>query len=904
VSNAAEGAAPPLRVDGPSLALTPPRARLATHPAASDRPGASVHGWRSAAAWCGLRLPVRFLRGHYGRVALTILALASGVASVCANEVLGPSVVRAFQDVVATTVGRADLQVGMQGAARFRKDDVINAVARVPGVARVVPVLSATAFTTDGTNELLAVHAFDLLNMGAPEVYGVHFSAHTPAPTSRVVLPGGVILTESFARRHQLGVGGRIDLDTPRGRQTFTVGGVLDGGGLGRLYDGNLLVMDLYAAQLAFARGGEISRLDIVLKPDQSASAVAQAIAAVVPAGMRAETPGHQKGVLENTLRSIRLLLRGFGLSGLVLAFLIAFNSLSTLFEGRVWQLGLLRAVGVRHSAVWRELLTEGFLVGVAGVLLGIPLGIAYARVLLPLLTTLSALDLNTVTPSWELTVPHAALALAAGLGLGAAVLAAALPAWRAAHVDIVETIRGRGREQAGVQSGRRWLARAAVGGLTGIAIVLQLHVRSGLLGLAAGLLLAVAAALAARPLVNVLGRLVTHRAGHLAGPWPRFAATHLTRHPRRAALLIATIGVGIGSVLWLWMLAGSFEHAVIELATATIQTDLVVSSSHVGSGFLEAPAPGDLVAALRRLPDVAAVAGVRTIEWPYHDGPIVISAHDGAYISTGRFGRWPVVGTVAPAAWEAVASGAAVLASANFMQNLHAQVGDTVRLDTPDGVLALRIAGVITELTSPRGTLIMSREAYVRHWHDEQITRAYVQTVAGADVDAVRAVIAAALGRPYGVHVLRGADLVEYFASQVRRAFAAMDVHAAVMLVVVLIGLAETLMASVAARTRELGTIRVVGAQRRHLQRIMVIEALLLSGLGLVLAVATGLAQGALWVDATFPALFGFIFPLHVPYARTAVLVVLTVAVCLVAALLPARRAARLIPAVAVRDE
>jgi len=856
------------------------------------------------AAVCGLRMPLRCLRGHHGRVALTVLALASGVSSVCANEIIGPSVVRAFQDVVDATVGRADLQVGMNGGVPFLKDEVINTVARVPGVARVVAVLAATAFTTDGSNELLAVHAFDIMDVGAAEVYGVHRSANTPAPTARVFLPGAVMLTEAYARRHRLGVGSRIDLDTSTGRQAFTVRGLIDGGGMARLYDGNLMVMDLYAAQLAFARRGYINRLDVVLQQGQSATGVANAIAAVVPPGMRADTPGHQKGVLEDTLRSIRLLLRGFGLSGLTLAFLIAFNSLSTLFEGRIWQLGTLRAVGLRRSRMWQELVKESLLIGVVGVGLGIPLGIGYARLLLPLLTTNSALNLNTATPSWQLIVPFWALALAAVLGLGAALLAAALPAWRAAQVDIIETIRGRGAEQPGVEQGLSWVVRGAVGGLTVVAIAGQLLFHSGLLGLVAGLLLAVAAALAAQPLVDLLGRLMAAGVGRLASPTSRFAATQLMRNPRRAALMVATIGVGIGSVLWLWILAGSFERAVVDLVTEEIQSDLVVRSAHIGSGFLEAPSTGDLLAKLRIVPDVAAVAGVHTIEWPYHDGPIVIHAEDRAKLSTSQFGRWPLAESAAPDVWQAVAKGAGVLASGNFMQNQHARLGDTVELDTPDGSLALPIMGVTTDLSSPRGTLVMSRDTYVQHWHDERITRAYVRTVAGADVDAVRAAIGAALGRPYGVHVLRGSDLIEYFASQVRRAFAAMDIHAAVMLVVILIGLAETLVASVAARTREMGTIRVVGAQRRHLHRIIATEALLLSGLGLLLAAATGLAQGALWVDATFPLLFGFIFPLHVPGARTVLLALLTIAVCLLAAVLPARRAARLTPAVAVRYE
>jgi ABC-type antimicrobial peptide transport system permease subunit len=120
----------------------------------------------------------------------------------------------------------------------------------------------------------------------------------------------------------------------------------------------------------------------------------------------------------------------------------------------------------------------------------------------------------------------------------------------------------------------------------------------------------------------------------------------------------------------------------------------------------------------------------------------------------------------------------------------------------------------------------------------------------------------------------------------------------------VVLVGMADTLAAGVIERTREIGAIRVVGVRRRYVRRMVLMEGLVMGSVGLALAGASGLALGTLWVDATFPALLGWVLAPHVPYQQAGVVTVLTVAVCVVAALAPARRAASLEPAVALRYE
>jgi putative ABC transport system permease protein len=848
------------------------------------------------------RMPRRFLRGHSVRLSLTVLALACGVAQVTADDLTGRETLRTFVEIIDTMAGRAALQVSTGEGALF-PEDIATGVAAVPGVELVVPVVSSTAFMADGSGELLTVQGMDIANQKAIAVYELR-DEERGLDDPKLFLADAIVIPRTFADRRGLKLGDAIAIDTPRGQQHVTVRGTLDPRGLARIYGGNLLLMDLGNAQEMFGRPGFVNRIDVVVERDGDVQRVAHAIAAVLPSGLHVAPPSQRKADLQMVMLSFRVLLWALGLLGLVGSFLIAFNSLATLFEGRAWQLGVLRAIGVRPHVTWRELLKESVLLGSLGVVVGIPLGIALGRVLLPMITTAAALNSKVATPSAQLVVHAASLVLAAGLGLSAALLAAALPAWRATRLGMAQTMRGRGVEQQGLGAGSRWVIRAVVA--AGIAMTVFLQSATGMpsWGLAATGLIAVGTALVARPLLDLIRLPLLSGFRLLAGPTGELAIKNMTQNPRRAALTVAMLGVGLACVFWLWMVAHSFQASVINAVSGAMRADLVVSSSHIESGFLEAPVSDELVDQLKQVAGAAVVAGERGADWEFRGGPITIDAYDPAYFTNPEFGQWPLVGRGVPGLWQIVARGEGVVISSNFARNLQVRIGDTITLDSPGGPVKVPVVGVVTHFASPRGTIEMSRDLYKRFWHDAKVTRAFVRVDPQTDVATVRAAIAQRLGRTYSLRILSTGEIVEYFASQVRRGFAGVYILAAMVLSVVLVGMADTLAAGVIERTREIGAVRVVGVRRRSVRRMVLVEGVVLGMVGLALAAASGLALGTLWVDATFPALLGWVLDPHVPYQQAGVVAVLTIAVCMLAALGPARRAASLEPAAALRYE
>src|SRR5438309_2121225 len=448
-----------------------------------------------------LRMARRFTRGGAARLALTVLAVAWGVALVAGVCLANRAVLRAFVEVIDTMAGRAALEV-VAGEGGLFPEDVAAAVGATPGVEAAAPCVKGAAFAEGGA--LLTVY--------------------------------GVDLTGDAAER---------------------------------------------------------------------------------------------QADLRQVTESLRTALQALGLFGLVAAFLITFNRLSTVFEERAWQLGVLRAVGVRASAVWRSLIGESLLVGAAGVALGIPLGIGLARLLVPVIATASAVADKLVAPPAVLAAEPGPLLLAGVLGLATAVLAAALPAWRAARVGAAAAVRRRGHEAPGASARVVWVLRgvalAAAGGSLA-ALARHPSARSGLLATA---VVAVGTALAARPAVHGAGFLLGVGARRIAGPVGRFGAASFLHNPRRTALTVATLGVGLGCVVWFWTMAESFRSSLVVALTAAVRADLVVTSVHVTNGYVEAPVSEELARRLAAVPGVAAVVASRVVYWPHDGRSVALEALD-----------------------------------------------------------------------------------------------------------------------------------------------------------------------------------------------------------------------------------------------------------------------------------
>src|SRR5262249_12191118 len=206
----------------------------------------------------------------------------------------------------------------------------------------------------DSTGELLTVHGVDFGHEADVRLYDQGNGVDEILDDPLVFLndPRSVILTREFAARRGLTVGQQVPLVTPTGVRDLVDRGLLEPEGVARALGGRLVVMDLYAAQRAFAADGQINQVDLVLDPGADVAATRTALAAALPPGLEVQEPALRKEVVRDGVAAFQSMLTAFGLLAVVAGFVICYSRLGAIFEAREWAAGVLRAGRQRPAPV------------------------------------------------------------------------------------------------------------------------------------------------------------------------------------------------------------------------------------------------------------------------------------------------------------------------------------------------------------------------------------------------------------------------------------------------------------------------------------------------------------------------------------------------------------------------
>jgi putative ABC transport system permease protein len=840
------------------------------------------------------------LRRELPQLAMAVVVIALGVA-LAAGVLLANDALRArFDASVDALAGAADLQIVTQSGGSFDGSS-LDVVRAVPGVRAAAPLLVATTFLHDGAATRVRLIGVDMLDDASVRVYrGTDGGAILDDPLAFLNQPDSVLVPRALATRLGITAGGALEIETPLGRRTLTVRGLLDDAGVASASGGNLLVMDLYPAQQSVGADGRVSQIDVVADDPTRVGELQVALRAALPSHLDVGRVADRKRELSRAAAAFQAMLDVIATMGLVLAALITSNRLSTVYQARLWEMGVLRALGLRPAALVRSLVGEALLVSLAGVVLGLPLGVGVAQLVVQPIADTMTMNLQQVVTATSVPPRLGPLLLAGAAGLVSGAMAALLPALRAARAGVAEVLVA-GRAPHALRHGRvKQVVRAAAIGLAVALFALQLVTDVGSLAALTMACVAVAGGFAIEPVLRALSGPL----GRLVGAAGRIGVEDQSRVPSRAVGAAVVLMTGVAVVIWIGSMAESFEAYVVEQLMIDREADLVVDSGfndiQVGD---DARLDGVVLARLAGVPGVRAVAaGVNAVSNHPETGLV---AADPIRFLDRAFGRWPLADGAPPDALQRVARGEAVLADATLAARRGIVIGGLVRINTPSGLLELPLAGITpTKFRSPAGDVILSRDLYRRHWSDESITQAFVVLEPGASPAAVTAAIQAQLGDRQRLRVLTRDELAEWYGAGVRKAYSFLDVLAALTLVVVVIGTGDALAASVLERTREIGTLRALGLSPRDVAVQIFAQASAIALVGSALAVLVGFAMSFAFVEGLIPSVLGWRLDLRPTWQVAWVAVAIAMAACLLGALLPALRASRMSTIAALRYE
>jgi putative ABC transport system permease protein len=241
---------------------------------------------------------------------------------------------------------------------------------------------------------------------------------------------------------------------------------------------------------------------------------------------------------------------------------------------------------------------------------------------------------------------------------------------------------------------------------------------------------------------------------------------------------------------------------------------------------------------------------------------------------------------------YDLLPKGEGVLVSKNFATRWGLKIGDKVHLDTPTGPLDLPIVAMAEDYRSDKGTIFMERELYKRYWKDDSVDFVDISLKPGQDPIAVKHKIEQMTAGSEHALVYTNAEFRKWIDSLVDAFFILNYMQLVVAVFVAIMGIANTLIISVAERKREFGIIRAIGGYRAQIRKMVLLEALSISVVGVMVAAIASLFNIEFMSHTVSTLLAGYEVPFYFPWLLILESLPAVIAVSLLAAWAPASHA------------
>ncbi|MTE19358.1 FtsX-like permease family protein [Streptomyces sp. TRM43335] len=843
------------------------------------------------------RTALRNVLAHKARLLMTTLAVMLGVAFVAGTMVFTSTLSDAYAKSAAKGFEGVDVVVRPDysgGGEEFDPravpdlpEELLDRLRRVSGVESATGSVSGFAALADKDGDLVGE---GWSTQGANYDAGPDGKKEDPrydlrdgrAPTRS----GEIALDSKTAERTGYGVGDTVRMSVDGPVRQEKVVGVFDTDDGGVAAGGTLVLFDTATAQEMFSQPGRYSEIVLTAADGVEQRELVERVEEVLPKQTLATTgeelADEQARMIEASMDGMRTGLLVFAGIALFVGIFIIANTFTMLVAQRTKELALLRAVGAARRQVTRSVLVEALVVGTVAALVGLLAGVGIGAVMRVLMGSFSTL------PDGPLIVEPTTVVASLVVGIGVTVVAAWLPARRAAKVPPVAAM---GSVHAPATT-RGLVVRNTVGALlagAGAALVLY---ATGLedgempMGAGAGLLVIgvfVLTPLLSRPIIGAAAPVL--RAFGVSG---KLARLNAVRNPRRTAATAAALMIGLTLITGMTVIAGSVQKGVDKMAAEALEADYTVSMANYS------PLSPEVEQTLGKEERVTALS-------PLRNSP---SRIDGGYE--------PLTGVNGEALDElleldftqgsfAGLGGESVIVDTDTAKEHGWKVGSSFEVVYEDGERGeLTVSGVYEGNEMIRGIML---DTATLDPHLEQVTsmQVMVKTADGAS-ESVKSSLEEALGDNPAILVQDKKDLSESIAQMFTMMLNMLYGLLAMAVIVAVLGVVNTLAMSVFERSQEIGMLRAIGLDRRGTKRMVRLESLVISLFGGVLGIGLGVFFG--WAAGELISGSLATYELVLPWGRMGVFLAMAALVGVLAALWPARRAARLNMLEAIKTE
>ncbi|MEM0970459.1 MAG: FtsX-like permease family protein, partial [Verrucomicrobiota bacterium] len=384
----------------------------------------------------------RYFLRHKVIALFDILSVAIGVSVYLAIQSANTSANQAFRASIDLTAGRSHLEV--RGPDGELPETWYPTLRKAPEVAAVTPVLEGFVTLPQLPGRYLHLVGVDAFSNAPFQTVGTTSTTASSFPLeSWLGKERQVLLHPSMANELGVGPGEFFSIEIHGRQEMLTVAGIFPEGDLGPEASSSLAVMDIGWAQELFDTPGKVTSLQILLhEPNEVGAIRNQLQASLDPTGSALwQAPQQRSTQVQRMLQGFQLNLTALSMVSILVGVFLIYNTVSASVVRRRREIGILRSTGASRSRVLLFFLGEGLLVGIPGILLGLPLGLFMASFLVDEVS-------KTISSHYLLlrvTDAHTSLSqllTATVFGLGAVLVGSYLPAREAARLPPLQALR------------------------------------------------------------------------------------------------------------------------------------------------------------------------------------------------------------------------------------------------------------------------------------------------------------------------------------------------------------------------------------------------------------------------------------------------------------------------------
>jgi putative ABC transport system permease protein len=845
-------------------------------------------------------LTVRYLGQRRLRALLIVLSIALGVAALVATRTLSETLGQVARNAGTPFAGAGDLVVvnGEAGLPAALAEELEKA--NIPGLRRAWPLAVGRVAVPelDGRGVLLLGVPLEPGNDGGMDARGVAITwTAGPLDLLRVAAAGrtlaviGSTLSSKLANA-ETSSGFRLRL-AGRELAVAPVGKVKLDGGAAALGDEVVFLPLAASARLLYPLRPEFAtRINLRLDPAADAAEVRRRAQECLGGRAEVRTAEADTDATRDLAAGLEMGVAIGGAGALVVGLFLVYNALSVSVVERRRDIGILRSNGATRGQIVRLFLGEATLLGLAGALSGLPLGLGLSWGAMRIMRGPLSDAFGLAVDAGGLAYSVPGLLFAPAAGVATAMLAALVPAFTASLEEPADAIR---RVPLTVRMALLVLHFGACLFLAGLGAACvawrsQLPARYGAY---AGVTLLLLTALVATPLfARIVGKLLQPLAQRWLSFEARLAADNLVLSPVRTGIVIAAVAL-TGALL---MMTSGFIHSTEQIllnwVDEQIAADLFVTCGGTfGTGGQMLPMSPDIGRRLRARPEVEAALPVRLFGLDFRGRIVAMIALDSEAFRKGggertlarNLGRYP-----------RIREPGSVLLSENFSALYGLGLGDRFTIGGPNGPVELTAIGVVPDYTWNRGALIVDRSWFCKNYDDDQVDVYDLWLKPGANAESLREELVRD-GRGESLVVQTRGELRRDISKTLNRVYSLAYAQQAVIGMVALLGVMSALFISVLQRRRELGLLRAVGASQGQVLRSVLAEATLMGIIGAVIGLGVGILLEWYVVKILLPDDAGWVFPLRVPWRAAGFVVGSSVVLATLVGLWPAVQATRM---------